>query len=81
MLLGHVLMPSLVLGDDVPKLLDGVFLIEESCLHSIWVYSLGTCIQLILKHVYDGVDHDGSTNVLLHVFCTHLQVIVGGLSH
>lgn len=73
-------MPILVLHDDVPKLLDGVFLIAYSCLHSIRIYGLVTCVQLVLKHVKHGVDHDGATNVLLHVMCAQIQVFFGDLS-
>ena len=79
MLPGHVLMPRLVLCDDVPKQLDGVFLVAHSCFHRIRVYGLGTYVYLILKHVQCGVEHDRTTSVLLHVQCTQLQVIASGL--
>jgi len=36
-------------------------------------------MQLILKDVQHGLDYGRTTNVLLHVFCAQLQVIIGGL--
>lgn len=79
-LLDHILMLIFVLCDENPTLLHGVFLIVDSFLHSFRVYGLGKYIQLILKHVQHGVDHDRTTNVLFHVMCAQLQVILGDLS-
>lgn len=76
---GHVLMPSLVLCYDVPKLLDVVLLKVDSSFHGIQAYGLGTYFCLILKHAQHVIDHDRTTSVLLHVLCTQLQAIPGGL--
>jgi len=56
------------------------FLIANSCLHSFWVYGLGTCVHLALKHVQHGVDHEWTTSVFLHAWCAQHQVIPSDLS-
>ena len=77
MTLGDLLIPTLVLFYCAPILLDGVYLEANSYLHSLWVYNLGTFVQFIPKHTQHGLDYDRTTDVLLHVFCAHLQVIFG----
>lgn len=73
-------MLSLVLCDGVPKPFDGLFFIADAFLHGIQVYGLGTIIQLVLKHVHHGVDHDRTVDVLLHAMYAQLQVFACGLS-
>jgi len=45
------------------------------------VYGSETSVQLILKHLQHCPECGWTTDVLLHVFCTQLQVIIGGLVH
>ena len=67
MLHGHVLVPSSVLYDGLPKLRDGVRLEEDSCLHSKWVQCLGFSLNLFLNQEKHYSNMKKTTGIAMHV--------------